>query len=490
MTHHRTAVIDIGSNSARLVIFEQSSKFGYRLICEQKSKVRIGEGAYNKNGNLQPIGINRAYNALHAFQNIIKQYNTKKTICVATSALRDAPNRDEFISMVKSKLGLQIDVITGLQEASFGGIAASNLLPPCRSRCITIDIGGGSSDLALIQDGIVTDTYSLDIGTVRIKELFFDKSVDLEQAKQYIKNIVNTLPESFNANIAIGIGGTARTIASSIIKKNNYTPNKLHGFTFNLNDNIKYLKSITTSSMEHLNSYEIKRDRFDTIREGVLIFLEIVRNIKAKEIITSGVGVREGVYLNELLASNNMQFPKDINPSIENILDRFDSNGKNAYLNRLELANRLFSLLRNKFNIDASYLFELDVALKLSDIGKNLTIYKSAKHSSYIALHELNYGFTHSQMTLISVLLEANSKGVIKKDSYTKYKKLLPKKEILKLYTFIYSLSLSISLYLKNSEIEFALNDGVLYIKSKESLYLLQEAICELKTPKGLKIKI
>lgn len=489
MTHHRTAVIDIGSNSARLVIFEQSSQFGYRLICEQKSKVRIGEGAYNNNGNLQPIGINRAFNALQAFQNTIKQYNTTKTICVATSALRDAPNRDEFISMIKSELDLEISVISGLEEAAYGGIAASNLLPPC-NECISIDIGGGSSDLALIKDGVVVETFSLDIGTVRIKELFFDKSIKLEQARAYIKSIVKTLPQSFYTSMAIGIGGTARTLASAIMKKNDYAPNKLHGFNFELKDNIKYIQSIATSSMEDLNPSEIKIDRHDTIREGALIFLEIVGKIKAKEVTTSGVGVREGVYLSHLLKSNNFQFPRNINPSIENIIDRFDAHGQNAYLNRLTIATKLFNTLKKELNIDDSYLFELGIALRLSNIGQNLTIYKSAKHSAYIALHELNYGFTHSQMTLVSILLEANSAGKINKDSYMKYKKLLPKKEVLKLYSFIYSLAISISIYVKRDGVEFELRDGILSIASKESLYLLKEAICAIKTPKGITIKI
>ena len=74
----RTAIIDIGSNSARLVIFEKSSRFGFHLICEQKSKVRIGEGAYAKDGYLQPIGINRAYLALQSFVQTIKKYHVKK----------------------------------------------------------------------------------------------------------------------------------------------------------------------------------------------------------------------------------------------------------------------------------------------------------------------------------------------------------------------------------------------------------------------------
>jgi exopolyphosphatase/guanosine-5'-triphosphate,3'-diphosphate pyrophosphatase len=106
----RPAIIDIGSNSARLVIFEKSSHYGFHLICEQKSKVRIGEGAYEKEGYLQPAGIERAFLALQSFIYTIKKYRVRKTICVATSALRDAPNGKVFVKWIKKELGLDIKI--------------------------------------------------------------------------------------------------------------------------------------------------------------------------------------------------------------------------------------------------------------------------------------------------------------------------------------------------------------------------------------------
>src|SRR5210317_1145726 len=112
----RTAIIDIGSNSARLVIFEKTSRYSFHLICEQKSKVRIGEGAYDKEGYLQPIGIKRAYLTLKSFQHTIDKYKANKTLCVATSALRDAPNGKEFVHWIKQELGLSVKIIDGNKE--------------------------------------------------------------------------------------------------------------------------------------------------------------------------------------------------------------------------------------------------------------------------------------------------------------------------------------------------------------------------------------
>ena len=201
----RTAIIDIGSNSARLVIFEKTSRYGFHLICEQKSKVRIGEGAYDKQGYLQPIGTTRAFLALKSFLYTIEKYQAHTTLCVATSALRDAPNAQAFTRWIHKELGLSIIIIDGKQEALFGAIAASNLLPITAG--ITVDIGGGSSDMALIVDGRIVDSYSLNLGTVRIKELFFDKS-SVSKAHQkaiaFVQAELSHLPSHFKHAIAIG----------------------------------------------------------------------------------------------------------------------------------------------------------------------------------------------------------------------------------------------------------------------------------------------
>jgi exopolyphosphatase/guanosine-5'-triphosphate,3'-diphosphate pyrophosphatase len=93
----RVAVIDIGSNSARLVVYEKTSRFAFHLLNESKSKVRLSENAYKNNGNLQEIPMQRTIDALKDFLSIIYSYKARKTLCVATSALRDAPNKKEFL---------------------------------------------------------------------------------------------------------------------------------------------------------------------------------------------------------------------------------------------------------------------------------------------------------------------------------------------------------------------------------------------------------
>jgi len=482
----RTAIIDIGSNSARLVIFEKTSRYGFHLICEQKSKVRIGEGAYDKQGYLQPVGITRAFLALKSFLHTIEKYQAHKTLCVATSALRDAPNGKEFTKWIHKELGLSIKIIDGQQEANFGAIAASNLLPITDG--ITIDIGGGSSDMALIANGRIVDSYSLNIGTVRIKELFFDKSSAGKAHKEaiaFIQDELRHLPSHFKHSLAIGIGGTARTLSKGIMKRSDYPLDKLHAFTYTLKSQEDYLHAIPLSSAKNLKRFGLKKNRYDTIREGTLIFNEILSHINAKEVISSAVGVREGVFLEQLLRDEKGKFPKTINPSIVSILDRFKPlvNIEKKRKMKLKIASKLYEVLQTHIKDDMQYSNELQYALKLSAIGKTLTIYKAHQHAFYIAMQELNYGFTHKEIVLISLLLRMHGKELLYKPLYEQYKSLLPKKQSVLWLSFIYTLTVFLHEASNSADIHFTFENLTLTIYSNKPLYLAKEKVKSLQKP-------
>ena len=483
----RTAIIDIGSNSARLVIFEKTSRYGFHLICEQKSKVRIGEGAYEKEGYLQPIAIKRAFLTLKSFIHTIDKYQAKKTLCVATSALRDAPNGKIFTTWIKKELGLSIKIIDGKQEAIYGAIAANNLLPI--ENAISIDIGGGSSDLALIKNGKIIDSYSLNIGTVRIKELFFDKTLSSvhihEDARIYIQRELSTLPEHFKTKLAIGIGGTARTLSKGIMKRSEYPFDKLHAFIYTLSEHHGYLHSIPLSSAKNLKKFGLKKNRYDTIREGTLIFNEILHHIGAKKVISSAVGVREGVFLEQLLKNEKDKFPHTVNPSIHSLLDRFKPlvTIEKKRKMKLKIALSLYRVFQFQIKDNMSYEKELLYALKLSAIGKTLTIYKAHQHGFYIAMQELNYGFTHKEIVLISLLLRMHGKELLNKELFEKYKTLLPEKQSVKWLSFIYTLTIFLHEASNSATINFRFENQTLTIYSDKPLYLAKEKIKSLEKP-------
>ncbi|MBP9616561.1 MAG: Ppx/GppA family phosphatase, partial [Aliarcobacter sp.] len=346
-----TTIIDIGSNSMRMVVLQKSSRFSFSLINETKSRVKISEGCYENNGNLQDIPMQRAYESLKSFLNISHALKSRKIICVATSALRDAPNSKVFISRVQKELGLNIKVIEGEKEAYYGGVAALNLIHD--DTFVTMDIGGGSTEFSFIRNGKIEKSISLNIGTVRIKELYFNKN-NIEGARN---NILDNLKKIFELGIEIpqkvvGIGGSIRAFSKIVMSNNEYPLDILHGYTYNVKSETPlFNKIINARTNDDLKSVGVKKDRFDTIKEGTFIFKTILDELNIKEVITSGVGVREGVYLTDLLRNSNHKFPENFNVSVRSLLDRFQIDEKqSAYLG--SNAGKIFDVLKPMHNLD------------------------------------------------------------------------------------------------------------------------------------------
>ncbi len=483
----RTAVIDIGSNSARMVVYERTSRYGFYLLEETRSRVRISEGSYENGGNLQPAAIERACRALSQFLTIAKNFKARKILCIATSAVRDAPNRKEFLKRVERELGLKVKVIDGQREAYLGGLAAANLLPVAEA--VTVDIGGGSTDLALIKDKKVAEVCSLNLGTVRLKELFFDKKRPVEEAAAYIEEALASLPESFKTATAVGIGGTARAITKAIMQKNDYTVEKIHAFKFSVRDEIKFLNKVANASVLKLSKYGIKKDRLDTIRPGALILMKVLQKISAEEVISSGAGVREGLFLSDLLRGSNHIFPANFNPGVRSLMDRFCTDARLA-ANIASTATSIFNALSAPFTLPENLLKHLQIAAKLSRIGIRLDFYGYHRHSAYMVLNDLDYGFTHEDMILIATLIRFNKRR-LPKNSFTKpYKKLLPDSETLSWLSYIVSLAQAVHSAHSYGSVKVNYKNGVLAIEAPFDTYLAAERIKELEKPGPIAVQL
>lgn len=481
-----TAVIDIGSNSARMVIFEKTSRFAFHLIHEVKSRVRLPENAYKNGGNLQPEAMQRTYDALDNFLSIASSYKARKILCVATSALRDAPNKNEFISKVRQGLGLNIKVIDGEKEAHYGAIACSNLLP--KADALTIDIGGGSTEFSYIIDGKVTNTLSLELGTVRLKELFFDKK-DINGAVAYINKELDRLEEIKITNL-IGIGGTFRALANAIMKDVKYPLNKLHAFEFSAKSMSSFIEKVLDANEKRLKALNIKPDRYDVIKPGALIIAELLKHKKdITNLITSGVGVREGVYLSDLLRHQKESFPHNFNPSVRYLLDRYiiDTNHSNQLA---KISKKIFELTADHFEISKVHQKALVIAAKLSPIGATLHSYSSHQHSYYLIQAGLEYGFSHEEIMLIATLTKFSKRRAPSLAHIDEYKNILPDERVAEFLSFIISLAWALLAHKpRNISYEFSFEEGCLHVSSKENLYLAKESVKKLEFPKEMRVE-
>ena len=453
----KTAVVDLGSNSIRMVVFEKTSRFAFYISKEYKRKIRLGENAYNNGKMLQEEAMEKAENALLFLKKAAIKNKCKKVIIIGTSALRDAPNSNYFINKIKNNLNLNIKCIDGKSEAYLGGLAALNLLSDIKNGT-TLDIGGGSSELCLIKNGKIVDYISLDLGTVRLKEIFYDKN-KIQDSYKFLDDAINSIPEHFKNENLIAIGGSLRAISNSIMQKNSYPLKNLHDFRYKLEDEINYIKKILDSKFENLSNYGIKKDRFDTIKEGIEIFLKISKKLNAKNIITSVVGIREGVYIKDLLRPR-LNFPPNFNPSLKSLQDRFL--GEKTQIPNI--AAKLFDLLKDMHKLNDYYKILLINSAKICTIGNSLNFYFLNEHSSNFAIWGLNYGFSHKEKILISTIIKLNGKKI---NPYLlePYKNLLPEYKILTWLNFLLAISKTLSDNFDDEKLEFKLINNNLHIK-------------------------
>ncbi len=484
----RTAIIDIGSNSARMAIFEKSSRFAFHLIHETKSRVRIGEGAYNFGGVLQQPALERAFTALEEFGYIIQSFKCTKTLCLATSALRDAPNASAFIRHVRQKLHIQIKIIEGTKEAYFGAIGAINYLKDLHD-AVTIDIGGGSTELAKIEHGKIVETVSLNIGTVRLKELFFDKKTPLETVRAFIEEEIKKIPDHFTCKEMIGIGGTLRSLSKIIMERSNYPLKTVHGFEYDLLQHAAFINAIVTSDVLGLKNLGVRKDRYDTMREGCIIFQSIAQMLGIQRIITSGAGIREGAYLCDLLQANRHIFPPSFKLSLRSFKDRFGLlENQNTFTRKIAL--ELFDVLSPIHGMNEAYKEELGVAAELHTIGVQLGFYQNQLHSFYFIINNLNYGFSHEQKILIAMIIKYHVNKIPSDEDMQTYRMLLPPLQTVHWLSFLLALAKTIQSDLHRDKVALTYQNHTLTIQSEGKLFLAKEQIKQMIKPASFAIII
>ncbi|PAF41136.1 Ppx/GppA phosphatase family protein [Helicobacter sp. 11S03491-1] len=481
-----TTVIDIGSNSARMAIFQKTSRFGFYLLSEIKSKVRISEGSYQFDGMLQEIPMQRALKTLIEFKQISQKYGSRKLLCVATSAIRDAPNAGDFIKRVREACGIGIKVIDGKKEAFYGGIACANLSH--RKDGITIDIGGGSTECAFIQGGKIIDLISLDIGTIRLKELFFDKKQDIKYAKEFIKKELEKIPEFYKHENVFGVGGTIRAISKMIMKNTKYPIDVLHGYEVDIKKHFNFIEKIYNTKEDKLVLLGVTEDRKDNIRSGALILSMLLDKFESNMLTTSGVGVREGVFLSDLLRHQNYSFPSNLNPSLSSLKDRFlfhPKHGKNVKIQCL----KIFDALKPLHKIDDKYQYHLAIAGQFSSIGRTLSFFDAHEHSAYFLLHALDYGFSHQDKAIICLLAQFSNKKIPKDISIAHISDIMPPILTLQWLSFILGMAEAMCIADSSGHIDYCYKNNQLQITSPDEIYLSKEVVMRLVKPIALEIK-
>jgi len=293
----KLAVIDLGSNSIRMSIFEINSDKTFRQVGNYRKMVKLSEGM-NEDMNLQPEAQLRTVNAFVEFRKIMQKEDVTVVKCVATAAVRKAKNGSEFVETVKNVTDIDIEVIDGETEAVFDCLAISRTLGI--DRAIVCDIGGGSTEFIAIVDGaMMKPAISKPMGSRSITEMFLsmgEDEVSLGEAKSYVEKHVEELPwlDEMQGAPIVGIGGTLRAFAKYHMCDESANAIERHEISSEDADAL-FEKIANADCEERCSMPGIGKERGDIIFGGLLPFMELKNLIDSPSLIVADVGVREGI---------------------------------------------------------------------------------------------------------------------------------------------------------------------------------------------------
>ncbi len=305
--NRRIAAVDMGTNSFHLLIVEVKDNCSFSLLDRQREVIRLGS---HKGEDLSIISlgeIEKAVDILTNFKSLADFYGAEFH-AVATSAVREAQNKNEFLEKIFEKVGISINVIDGKQEALLIYKGIQKALPVSDKKVLCIDIGGGSTEILLADNDKIIFAESVKIGAVRLSKMFFPdyklKSRSVKDCKFYIKQALIENPNidySHPFELAVGTSGTinaAAALVHSRIKGTRIKP--ANGLTFTYQEFRHVLSDIleakTPAERMAILGMEVKRA--DIIPAGLLILRRVMKNFNIKEITISEFALREGIVIN------------------------------------------------------------------------------------------------------------------------------------------------------------------------------------------------
>lgn len=292
-------IMDIGTNSVRLFIPNEMD-----LVTSEKFMriTRIGEGV-DRSRVLSEEAMDRTLQGLAELKEIAIRRGVSELTALATSAVRDAANRDRFVERVQRELGISVEVISGEKEALLGFVGALRGLESPDGDFLIIDIGGGSTELIDARGGAIGKSHSFDIGVVRLTEAFDLSDPPRPDELQRMRATVRELVAGFvgdSPGKLLGIGGTVTTLAAVQLEMQHYDRQAVHGFVLGKDAvDALYARLVQMDNAARRHVAGLDEKRADVIVAGIVILQEIMELSNKTQVTVSDFDNLEGAYFLE-----------------------------------------------------------------------------------------------------------------------------------------------------------------------------------------------
>lgn len=405
-------VIDVGSNAIKLKVARCEAPGRVETLLDEREPVRMGAGVFRG----KPISretVRAAADAISRFRKLFESQNVEQFRAVATSAMREAPNRHSVIEEIRERCGIELEVISGSEEARLIQVGTSLDVNATRGNVLFIDIGGGSCELSVRENGELKELCSLALGAVRLTENFIRSDPispdDHRKLKDYIyselRNNVGSMARR-SYELAIGTAGTINAICESILAQREVyassTPSAVrYAAVSSLHRRLREMKLEARKDLPAMSG-----NRADIIVAGAAVLKYVLKMFRLPSIRPSKRGLRDGVLLDLLLRHARdrkleREFHRSRREGLVHFGDRFAV--PRAHTEHVtKLALDLFDQLAELHKLGDEERGLLEASGLLHEVGRAVNYGSMHKHSYYIIKNAELTGFTQDEIGIIA----------------------------------------------------------------------------------------
>jgi exopolyphosphatase/guanosine-5'-triphosphate,3'-diphosphate pyrophosphatase len=421
VNQEKYAIVDIGSNTMRLVIYLRDKSGRLKEIQNVKVVARL-RNYLTESSLLEEKGIEILINTLQIFQEVTRHHQLEEVKCVATATIRQAKNQNEVLARVKEETDFSMRILSEFEEAYFGYLAVVNSTP--FESGITIDIGGGSTELTYFEDRKLISYHSFPFGALSLKKQFVKGETptldELTSLRVFLIDQFKTLDWIINKELPIiGIGGSARNMVQIHQEYIGYPLAGVHQYVMSkqdVNEINHFLQSITFSEMQRVEG--LSKDRADIIIPAVEVFKCLMECVDTDKFALSRKGLRDGVFYEELTKEFGLSiFPNVIEESFYELATDYNININHVF-NVTESAMVISQLLNkaglSSINKEDAKLIKRGVFV--FNLGSYIDSESSSQHTFYLLANRTIDGLLHKERLIIALIASFTSKAAFKRN--------------------------------------------------------------------------
>ncbi len=431
----KIGIIDLGSNTARLVIVKMFGDGHFIVIDQLKESVRLGKDM-ERDGFLKSPRIAETIKTLKMFRKLCDAYEVEKIIAVATAAVRRAKNQRSFLDEIVANTGIKLKVLSAEEEATYVYRGVINTMDVPKG--LILEIGGGSTKVIYYNRRNLLNYETLPFGAVTLTDLFSEEGISQEEQALKIENFVldqlaniEWLKDIDPETRLIGSGGSFRNLCKIVKMKKKCPLPLIHNYeiTFDeFNGVYDMLKSLDLDKKKRIKG--ISSARADILPSAFAVAHAFIKYLNFDVITTASSGLREGIMFNYAVPTTVEKPITDVlSYSLQTLVRYYHCNIKHAE-QVANISTQLFKQLRVLHKFPRQCLKVLKVASYLHDAGTSIKYYDYQKHSSYILLNSNLYGITQREIVLAAMVVASYKNDDFSLNDLVKYKEFIGEEDV------------------------------------------------------------